>query len=330
MAEIYTNNATSILADSIDDSQLTLEVAVATAFPATGTFRIICGSEIMIVTAVAAEVFTVTRGAEGTTAALHLADAPVTHVITAGALDAIRLADQRINLQGLNSARPAASINGRLYFGTDFPIEHLDSGASWSTFYRDQKLTLPVPGDFTWTHGGGTATNTDMTNGGSLLKVTSTGAGDKISVFVKNTPGTPYTATCVFVPIFTPSSVSYCGMVLYDGTKAVIFGLVHASGVTSLKAVKETNLTTFSADYFNSLGIPINWNPVTLRIVDDSTNRKFYLSNDGVNFLEVFAVSRTDFLTPTKIGVFVGTNAAATTNGSPTITGMEWLSWLQE
>jgi hypothetical protein len=44
-----------------------------------------------------------------------------------------------------------------------------------------------------------------------------------------------------------------------------------------------------------------------LRYVDDGTNRTCYMSSDGVNFISQgsSSVSRTDFLTPTKMGIHV-------------------------
>lgn len=86
MAELFANIAASTLDVGIDDNDLSLDVVDASDFPASGNFRIVIGSEIMLVTAVASETFTVTRGAEGTVAAAHLAGVPVTHVLTAGGL----------------------------------------------------------------------------------------------------------------------------------------------------------------------------------------------------------------------------------------------------
>lgn len=92
--ELLGNLGESTLSAAITStSATTLTVTSATPFPAavTGTsqFRVIVDSELMIVTNVSGTTFTVTRGAEGTTAATHSSLAPITHVITAAVLAAI-------------------------------------------------------------------------------------------------------------------------------------------------------------------------------------------------------------------------------------------------
>jgi hypothetical protein len=87
--EQYANKAASTLSGAISATDATLTVASASSFPTTGTFRIIVDSEIMIVTAVSGATFTVTRGAESTTAAVHSDGAAVTHVGTAASIKAV-------------------------------------------------------------------------------------------------------------------------------------------------------------------------------------------------------------------------------------------------
>jgi hypothetical protein len=84
--EQYANNAQSSLTAAVAAGDTTLTVGNASAFPASGNFRVIIDAEILLVTAVAGNTFTVTRGAEGTTAAAHAVGAYVTHVLTAAAL----------------------------------------------------------------------------------------------------------------------------------------------------------------------------------------------------------------------------------------------------
>lgn len=325
-SEKYSNFGTSTLNASINGSQTTLVVVSAAFYPTDGNFRLLVDSELMLVTGVAGTTFTVTRGVEGTSAAAHSAGAQATAVLTKSGFDTILSEMQQL---GALASRPVAEKAGRVYLGSDFPIRHRDTGAAWTPYYADRQLTLPIPGDYAWTHGGGTATDTTITNGPTFLKVTSTGSGDKMSLFLKNVPTAPYSVTATFIPLFSPTSISYCGMCLYDGTKVLVFDIILASNIWSMKGTKFTNITTFSADYFNSQGMPINTNPVTMKIEDDNSNRILSYSNDGINFVQVHSVGRTDFLTPTKIGMVVATNANATTNGSPTVSSMNWLSWVQ-
>jgi len=87
MSEQVANLAASTLSAAITStSATTLTVTSASTFPGTGNFRIKIDTELMLVTAVSGNTFTVTRGIESTTAATHLNLAPVTHILTAGGL----------------------------------------------------------------------------------------------------------------------------------------------------------------------------------------------------------------------------------------------------
>ena len=131
MAELYTNDPGTTLNGAIISSDLSLTVTSATGFPGSGTFRIRIDNEIMIVTAVASNVFTVTRGAEGTSAASHSNGATINHMLTAGALDAIRA---NMISTGLAASRPAGGKSGDLYVSTDTKVLSIYNGSSWVTF----------------------------------------------------------------------------------------------------------------------------------------------------------------------------------------------------
>ena len=76
------NNAQSTLASELAQGALTLTVVSASSFPTVPQFRVIIDAELFLVTAVAGAVFTVTRGAEGTTDVLHGAGSLVTLIET--------------------------------------------------------------------------------------------------------------------------------------------------------------------------------------------------------------------------------------------------------
>jgi hypothetical protein len=86
--EQFANNAATTLDAAIETTDGTsLTVTSYAGFPSVAQFRILIDSEIMLVTAGAGTTtWTVTRGAEGSTAATHLDEAVVTHILTAGAL----------------------------------------------------------------------------------------------------------------------------------------------------------------------------------------------------------------------------------------------------
>jgi len=93
--ERYANNATTTLDGSITAASTTLTVNSAADFPTAGQFRILIDSEILVVTAVEGNIFTVSRGAEGTVAAAHNSNATVEHVLTKFSLVGTRGLDAR-------------------------------------------------------------------------------------------------------------------------------------------------------------------------------------------------------------------------------------------
>lgn len=106
MAEQFANDYTTALNGGITAGATALTVDDATGAP-TAPFRIKIGAEIILVTAVVSNTFTVTRGEEGTTAAAHSDDDPVEHVLTAEQLNDLRT--------DVDSKLPAAAHAGRWY-----------------------------------------------------------------------------------------------------------------------------------------------------------------------------------------------------------------------
>lgn len=86
-AEQYANSARSTLNGAINNSVTSLVVASGTPFPSAGNFRLKIDDEIMIVGARSGTTLSsITRGAEGTTAASHADGAAVTSPLTAASV----------------------------------------------------------------------------------------------------------------------------------------------------------------------------------------------------------------------------------------------------
>lgn len=71
-----------------DTTGTSVVVASTSGMPTTPQFRIRIGTELMLVTAVSGTTLTVTRGAEGSTAATHASGDAVYHVLTAASVQA--------------------------------------------------------------------------------------------------------------------------------------------------------------------------------------------------------------------------------------------------
>ena len=115
-------------------------------------------------TAVQGKTFTVTRGAESTSAAAHNADDAVFHTLTAGSL-AQRDIEQFAT--GLITARDAAGQAGRLYLPTEGLVGQ-DNGIFWDMMPLS-KMVPPASGDFTWVNQG---TSTVATTKGMMVLTT--------------------------------------------------------------------------------------------------------------------------------------------------------------
>jgi hypothetical protein len=86
MAEQFANNATSELAALCVIGDTAVIIANPAPFPTMGNFRLLVDNELMLCTAVASDIFSVTRGIEGTTEANHALGAAIILPLTAGSL----------------------------------------------------------------------------------------------------------------------------------------------------------------------------------------------------------------------------------------------------
>ena len=107
MAETFSNQAVTTLSAAITTTTATsCTVTDASTFPATGNFRIKIDNEIILVTAVATNTFTITCAQELTTVQTHASGATVIHLLTKGGLEA-RVANRFIADLYANKPEPA-------------------------------------------------------------------------------------------------------------------------------------------------------------------------------------------------------------------------------
>ena len=322
--ERFANGGLSSLAAGIDNAVTSLTVASAVGFPTGGNFRIIIDSEIMLVTNVQGQTFTVTRGAEGTTAASHLAAAAVFHVLTAGSL-AQRDSDQFAT--GAIANCDAAGQAGRLYMPTEGLLNQ-DNGTAWDMlpFHR---FTPPAVANFTWVNQG-TSTVTDNSKGMMVLKPCSVASGDNLCLLVQAAPAPPYEFTVAMLvqnPLYAGSyQIGQFGICWRESGsgKLLTFGWGTNNYPLTFSYAQWTNPTTLSASQF-TVQAPLHhlfW----IRFADDGVNRTVKVSGDGVSFEQVCAPQgRTVFCTADQIGVFA--NSWKTANGIPRI--VSFLHWRQ-
>lgn len=93
--ERFSNNPATTLQGDITNSATSITVNSSATFPATGAFHALIDGEIITVTAISGTTWTITRGAEGSTAATHNDGAVIRLIVTAASLRS--LMDYSIN-----------------------------------------------------------------------------------------------------------------------------------------------------------------------------------------------------------------------------------------
>jgi hypothetical protein len=166
--ELATNGAQTTLASAITSSATSLTVSSAAAFPASGNFRIRVDNEIMLVTAVSGNSFTVSRAAESwngsATASAHAAGAVVTLVFTAASVPLLAIAGGagNITLTGDLSGVGSNTVNATVTGLQGVPVGNTTPGNGQVLTYNGS----------VWGAGnasGGLATPVSVPNGGTGL-----------------------------------------------------------------------------------------------------------------------------------------------------------------
>lgn len=248
-------------------------------WPASGNFRLRIENELLLVTAVSGSgpyTFTVTRGIESTTAASHSVGTYVAEVLTAGSI-----------IQAIKDQITAAGV---------------------VTYSNPDQPYPPVLSNFTWLNQS-TSTITQDINTLALISPPSNGSEAVCGMYI-TAPATPYKITAR-IDVLLPSANYVCaGLFFRNSSAGTISSLCAAyNGNPSLQGYKWNSPTAYSGStYFN---VPWYFYPKWYQISDDGTNRKYSVSQDGQTFIDLYSVSRTDFLTADTVGFFVNNNQSS-------------------
>lgn len=284
--EKLANNAATTLNGGINNSTTTVVVTDASAFPAAGNFRIIVDSEIMLVTAVSSNTFTVTRGTEGL-AASHLNAAAVTHVITAASLP--KIAGEISALSDTYANRPAAGTTGRLFYPSDGAgCIFRDNGSTWDIWTGGFGPWNPNLADFTTWLNQGVAT-IDVSHGFQQLARVDGVAGDSIVGRLKSTSGTTWQMRLVFRYNSPPGANSRAGIILRESGSGKLMTYTYSgliSAVTTASIFTWSSPTAFNATVSSDIVGAGYSNPLMMQLRADGTNFYFEYSVDGVYWYE--------------------------------------------
>lgn len=318
--EQFANGAVTTLASDINSTTPTIPLTDGSAFPSSGNFRLVIGSEIMLATARSSNTLTVTRHQEGTSAASHSAGDGVACILTAGAMTQFRADGAAVGAIG---SVFSAGTAGRLYFASDAPYLAFDDGSSVNYFGPVYKMTPPVVGDFTWVNQGSATANNS--NGGLYLNAPAL-SSDSLKILAKSYSA-PKTVVVRLIPNINPSNYNQVGIGFRESAtgKMKVVAISYSAGFQTDVAAW-TNSTSFSADLITPIPIATTtMMPPWLKIVDDNTNLTFYYSLDGYNFKQLYQAARTAFFTsaPDQIMLY-----ASSSNSSLAAAGL-FLSWVE-
>lgn len=191
-------------------------------------------------------------------------------------------------------AGPPTAVAGDLWLPTDGFVLNRYSGSAFTPWGPIFALTPPVDGDFAWVNQGTASVST--ANGGIYL-VGPPSATVSVRARVKSAPATPYTITAAF-------------MLANGFSQRVGIGFRESgAGTMSTVEVLNGNMLTVSnwnsATSFNGAPLPgfLCFIPtlVWLRIQDNGTDRIYSVSTDGQNFIVIYTVTRTTFLTADQV-----------------------------
>ena len=175
----------------------------------------------------------------------------------------------------------------------------------------------PVFSNWTWVNQGGAsaADSTAIYVGASQvdgIKIEApTSAGDNLRILKKAAPSAPYTITMAFLANFQNANyyaVGFCWRQSSDGK--LIVASVGRSTTFKFSVDKWTSPTVYSANYA-ACDLSFLLIPIWLKLQDDNTNRIVSYSTDGVTWIQIHSVGRTDFLTADEVGFYANVNNAS-------------------
>jgi hypothetical protein len=183
-------------------------------------------------------------------------------------------------------------------------------GGGGGSSFGQSPFTDPTTPTWAWTNQGSSpAASVDTTVAETIfLHCAQQGAGHNVRMRHKAIPSAPYVATFGFIPHLW-NDYHQCGVILRDsGTGKFVFFRIMVAGELRLSACPFNDPSTPASEYTYAPFLPMMFGPmIWLHVEDDNTNRKLYISHDGVfAHAELFhSVGRTDHCTPDQIGFAV-------------------------
>lgn len=130
---------------------------------------------------------------------------------------------------------------------------------------------------------------------GMTLTAPSSATIDNYVVRYKAAPATPYTITALIASTRSTNSHNAIGIGWYDGTAklhVLTFSFNASAPNLALPRVEKWNSVTSHNGTDAATTSNAYSQPIWLRIADDGTNVKFWFSQDGASFYQIFSVAK--------------------------------------
>jgi hypothetical protein len=259
MAEQLSNSAASTLSAGIDNLVTSLTVANGTPFPASGNFRVLIDSELILVGARSGNTLSsLTRGVEATSAASHSSGAAVTHILTKTGLTNFiaensisqTIADAKGDLIVATAAdtlvRKAVGANNAVLLADSAQSDGLSWATGWTAYTPTWTSTGTAPA-----LGNGTLTGRYMQVGKSIVGRLTLTLGSTSTVgtgtYIFSHPVAPQAAYITNHPLGTSIIVDASTGSLYPGIPIVgAGGIVIVSTAQPGAFVTQTTPVTFA------------------------------------------------------------------------------------
>lgn len=211
---------------------------------------------------------------------------------------------------------PMTTVGDIIYGGASGTPERLEAGTEgqvltmgatnpeWAEATGEGSgYTTPPSSGWSWVNQG-TGTVEDNTDGSIYLYAPAL-AGDNARIRARSIPTAPFTLDVCLWLYQAKADFNQAGILVRESStgKFISFTNTHinSAGGFTFEVNAYNSPTSFNSNYVRRVIFPIN--PVYLRIEDDSTNRIYSYSGNGVNFIRLYSHARTKFCTPDEIGI---------------------------
>jgi hypothetical protein len=307
MAQGYTNDYSATVNSSYTSGGTSLVITGAVgSLPTSGlNFILKVDSEYMLCTSYSGSTLTVVGAQGGSSAANHSVGATVTACwILPSVLDGIRSDQSQI---GTYANIPASGMKmGDRYRCTDSPYELVFDGSNWQYFIGGLTGEMQPPsllGSWSWVNQG---SSTIVTTPGYFNLSVPGSASITSSAYVR-TVSVPYTSIIMGFQTnwgLNTAGDYYAGLALRDsGTGKLVFYGVTTSA-NKLAIIAMNSATSFSGNKLGETATNYQGPWWFFKVTNDSTNRKYYVSQDNRTYEQVYTEASGTFLTENQAGIF--------------------------